>query len=91
MSESARPHRKDLIGIVASKSGDKSIKVVSAFKVRHPIYGKEVNRKTTVHAHDENNECRVGDRVEIMETRPLSRLKRWRVVRILERAPVLGA
>lgn len=90
MSED-RSHRKDLIGVVASRTGDKSIKVVSAYKIRHPLYGKEVNRKTVVHAHDEANECRVGDKVEIMETRPLSRMKRWRVVRVLEKAPILGA
>jgi len=90
MSEE-RSHRKDLIGVVASRTGDKSIKVVSAYKIRHPLYGKEVNRKTVVHAHDEANECRVGDKVEIMETRPISRMKRWRVVKVLEKAPILGA
>lgn len=86
-----RSKRKDLIGIVAGRTGDKSVKVVSAFKIRHPLYGKEVNRKTVVHAHDENNECQPGDKVEIMETRPLSRLKRWRIVRIVEKAPTIGA
>jgi len=86
-----RSKRKDLIGVVASRTGDKSIKVVSAYKIRHPLYGKEVNRKTVVHAHDEQNACNIGDKVEIMETRPLSRLKRWRVVRILEKAPTVGA
>lgn len=86
-----RSTRKDLIGVVTSRTGDKSIKVTSAYKIRHPLYGKEVNRKTVVHAHDEANECQVGDKVEIMETRPLSRLKRWRVVRIVQKAPVIGA
>ena len=86
-----RSKRKDLIGLVTSRTGDKSIKVVSAYKIRHPLYGKEVNRKTVVHAHDEQNSCNIGDKVEIMETRPLSRLKRWRVVRILEKAPIVGA
>lgn len=84
----ARNHRKDLVGVVTSRTGDKSIKVTFAFKVAHPRYTKEVNRKTVVHAHDEKNECALGDKVEIMETRPLSRLKRFRVVRIIEKAPV---
>lgn len=96
MSESSDPtklvrrHRKDLVGVVTSRSGDKSIKVTFSFKVPHPLYSKEIKRKTVVHAHDEGNECNVGDKVEIMETRPLSKLKRWRVVQILERAPLLN-
>ncbi len=91
MSSSARSKRKDLIGFVTSRSGDKSIKVTVPFKVPHPRYQKVINRKTVVHAHDEKNEAKVGDKVEIMESRPISRLKRWRVVRVLERAVVAGA
>lgn len=83
-------HRKDLVGVVTSRTGDKSIKVTFFYKIPHPLYKKEIKRKTVVHAHDEQNECAVGDKVEIMETRPLSKLKRWRVVKILEKAPIVG-
>ncbi|MGE9297126.1 MAG: 30S ribosomal protein S17 [Puniceicoccales bacterium] len=82
--------RKDLVGVVTSRTGDKSIKVTFFYKIPHPLYKKEIKRKTVVHAHDENNECAEGDKVEIMETRPLSKLKRWRVVKILEKAPIVG-
>jgi small subunit ribosomal protein S17 len=87
MSES-RSNRKNLIGFVATRSGDKSVKVNCQFTVLHPVYGKEVKRRTVLHAHDEKNECKVGDKVEIMETRPLSKLKRWRIVRVVEAAKV---
>src|SRR6185312_6283437 len=86
MSSPTRNKRKDLIGFVTSRSGDKSIKVTVPFKVPHPRYEKVINRKTVVHVHDEKNETHVGDKVEIMETRPISRLKRWRVVNVVERA-----
>ena len=82
----ARNTRKTLIGFVTSRSGDKSIKVTIPYKTPHPLYHKVINRKTVVHVHDEKNESKVGDKVEIMETRPLSRLKRWRVVAVVERA-----
>ena len=88
--ENARNSRKSLIGIVTSISGDKSIKVTYNYKIPHPRYRKVINRKTVVHVHDEANDARLGDRVEIMETRPLSRLKRWRLVRVIDRAPVVG-
>lgn len=92
MSETAtRAARKDLVGEVTSRSGDKTIKVTFSYKIPHPLYRKEIKRKTVVHAHDEKNECALGDKVEIMETRPLSKLKRWRVVKILEKAPVFGS
>lgn len=81
-----RNKRKSSIGVVTSRSGDKSVKVTIAYKIPHPLYRKVINRKTVLHAHDEKNETGVGDTVEIMETRPLSRLKRWRVVRIVESA-----
>ena len=88
MSESqTRNNRKELLGVVRSKTGDKSLKVVYEYKVPHPLYKKEIRRKTTVHAHDEDNQAGVGDRVRIMATRPLSKLKRWRVVSIVHRAP----
>jgi small subunit ribosomal protein S17 len=82
----ARNTRKLIVGFVTSRSGDKSVKVTIPYKTPHPLYHKIINRKTVVHAHDEKNEAKVGDKVEIMETRPLSRLKRWRIVRITERA-----
>jgi small subunit ribosomal protein S17 len=84
MSTPARNSRKTLVGFVSSRSGDKSVKVTVPFKVPHPRYQKVINRKTVVHAHDEQNAAKVGDKVEIMETRPISRLKRWRIINILE-------
>ena len=84
-----RNSRKSLIGTVTSRSGDKTIKVTYFYKIPHPLYRKEIKRKTVVHAHDEANDCGLGDRVEIMETRPISKLKRWRVTRVIERAPKL--
>jgi len=86
MSTPARNSRKTLVGNVTSRSGDKSIKVTVPFKVPHPRYQKVINRKTVVHVHDEKNDTKVGDKVEIMETRPISRLKRWRVINVIERA-----
>ena len=83
--------RKTLIGEVISRSGDKSIKVAYYYKIAHPLYKKEVKRKTVVHAHDEKNECNVGDKIEIKETRPISKLKRWRVTNIIQKAPLVGA
>ncbi len=84
MATPARNSRKTLIGFVSSRSGDKSVKVTVPFKVPHPRYQKVINRKTVVHAHDEQNASKVGDKVEIMETRPISRLKRWRIIKIIE-------
>ncbi len=88
--EETRNSRKSLIGTVTSRSGDKTIKVTYFYKIPHPLYRKEIKRKTVVHAHDETNDCGLGDKVEIMETRPLSKLKRWRVTKVLERAPKIG-
>ncbi len=90
MSENTRKSRRSLVGVVTSKSGDKSIKLTYFYKVQHPLYGKEIRRKTVVHVHDENNECGLGDKVEVTETRPVSKLKRFRVVRIIEKAPVVA-
>jgi small subunit ribosomal protein S17 len=78
--------RKVRIGKVVSDKMQKTIVVAVSTKVRHPLYGKTVNRTTKFKAHDENNEARIGDIVKIMETRPLSKEKRWRLVEILERA-----
>lgn len=90
MQTKTRNNRKVITGVVSSRSGDKTVKVTYAYKIPHPRYVKEINRKTVVHAHDEKNECGLGDRVEIMETRPLSKLKRWRITKIIEKAPEIG-
>ena len=87
---SDRMKRKTITGTVTSRSGDKSVKVTYDYKIRHALYKKEIKQKTVVHAHDEANECGVGDRVVIMETRPLSKLKRFRVVEVLQKAPIIG-
>ena len=78
--------RKKRIGRVVSDKMDKTIVVAVETKVRHPLYGKTVNRTTKFKAHDENNEANMNDRVLIMETRPLSKDKRWRLVEIVEKA-----
>ena len=78
--------RKAVIGFVTSKMGDKSVKVTVPYKTPHPLYHKVINRKTVLHVHDEKNEARLGDKIEVMETRPISRLKRWRVIRVVEAA-----
>ena len=83
---SERNLRKTQVGIVSSDKMDKTVVVTIKDKVRHPLYNKIVNRTVKVKAHDENNVCGVGDRVLIMETRPLSKDKRWRVVEIIEKA-----
>ena len=80
--------RKTLIGIVESNKMDKTIVVKVEDSVRHPIYKKTVKRTYKLKAHDEKNECKVGDRVEVMETRPLSKDKRWRLVEIVEKAVI---
>jgi small subunit ribosomal protein S17 len=81
-----RNHRKTRIGRVVSDKMEKTIVVAVEKKVRHPLYGKIVNRTTKFKAHDENNEAKINDRVLIMETRPLSKDKRWRLVEIVEKA-----
>ena len=78
--------RKERTGVVTSNKMDKSITVAIKWKEKHPIYGKFVNKTKKYHAHDEKNECQIGDTVRIMETRPLSKTKRWRLVEIIERA-----
>ena len=81
-----RGYRKTRTGIVVSDKMDKTVVVAVRTKVRHPLYGKMVNKTTKFKAHDENNECGIGDTVRIMETRPLSKDKRWRLVEIVEKA-----
>ena len=76
--------RKERVGVVSSNKGDKTITVAVKYKEKHPIYGKFVNKTKKYHAHDEKNECNVGDTVRLVETRPLSKTKRWRLVEIIE-------
>ena len=78
--------RKERTGVVFSNRMDKSITVAVRWKEKHPIYGKFVNKTKKYHAHDEKNEANVGDTVQIIETRPLSKTKRWRLVQIVEKA-----
>ena len=88
MSENAaeRGRRKVRTGVVVSDKMDKTVVVQIAHAVRHPLYGKIVRRSSKLQAHDEANDARVGDTVRIMETRPLSKTKRWRLVEVIERA-----
>ncbi|NWG03677.1 MAG: 30S ribosomal protein S17 [Syntrophaceae bacterium] len=81
-----RGKRKTLMGVVSSEKMDKTIIVMVNRLVLHPVYKKYIRKKTKVKAHDEKNECHIGDKVLLIETRPLSREKRWRVKEILERA-----
>jgi small subunit ribosomal protein S17 len=81
-----RNSRKTRQGVVVSAAADKTCVVIVEDRKRHPLYGKMITRSTKFHAHDENNECGVGDTVLIMETRPVSKLKRWRLVEIVEKA-----
>ncbi|MBQ3416749.1 MAG: 30S ribosomal protein S17 [Ruminococcus sp.] len=83
---SERNMRKTLVGKVASDKMDKTIVVSIEDSVKHKLYNKVIKRTRRVKAHDENNECKIGDRVKIMETRPLSKDKRWRLVEIVEKA-----
>ncbi|AEH22863.1 30S ribosomal protein S17 [Thermodesulfobacterium geofontis OPF15] len=81
--------RKQFIGTVVSDKMDKTVVVMVETLVKHPLYGKYIKRRKKYMAHDENNECRIGDKVLIEETRPLSRRKRWRVRQILERGKIV--
>ena len=81
-----RALRKVRVGMVVSDKMDKTVVIAIEDNVKHPVYGKIIKRTLKVHAHDENNECGIGDTVEIMETRPLSKTKRWRLVSIIEKA-----
>ncbi len=84
MSEKIRTQ----LGRVVSDKGDKSIVVAIERKVKHPIYGKYITRTTKLHAHDENNECGLGDMVEVRECRPMSKTKSWTLVRVVEKARI---
>ena len=84
--EETRNLRKTRVGRVVSDKMDKTVVVAIEDNVKHPTYGKIIKRTIKLHAHDENNECGTGDTVEVMETRPLSKTKRWRLVQIIEKA-----
>jgi small subunit ribosomal protein S17 len=84
--ETTRQDRRERVGVVVSNKMEKSIIIAVHTKSKHPIYGKFVNKTSKFMAHDEKNECNVGDTVKIMETRPLSKNKNWRLVEIIERA-----
>lgn len=81
-----RTLRKVRVGMVVSDKMDKTVVVAIEDNVKHPVYGKIIKHTLKVHAHDDKNECGVGDKVKIMETRPLSKTKRWRIVEIIEKA-----
>lgn len=83
---SERNYRKTRVGKVVSDKMDKTVVVAVVDSVKHPLYNKVVKRTYKLKAHDENNECQIGDRVKVMETRPLSKDKRWRLVSIIEKA-----
>jgi small subunit ribosomal protein S17 len=80
-----RKRRPTRIGVVSSHKRDKSIRVTVQYSIKHPKYGKYVRHRTSLHAHDERNEAVTGDKVEIMQCRPISKTKTWRLVRVLER------
>ena len=84
--ETTRKTRRERVGVVVSNSMEKSFVIAVKTKMKHPIYGKFVNKTSKFMAHDEENTCNVGDTVKITETRPLSKSKRWRLVEIIERA-----
>lgn len=86
MADLERAQRRERIGLVVSDKMDKSITVAYDRKVKHPIYGKFITKTTKYMAHDENNEAKIGDKVRIMSTRPLSKRKSWRLVSIVEKA-----
>lgn len=81
-----RALRKTRVGMVVSDKMNKTVVIAIEDNVKHPVYGKIIKHTLKVHAHDENNECGVGDKVKIMETRPLSKTKRWRIVEVIEKA-----
>lgn len=84
---SRRKPRLTRVGFVTSAGRDKTIRVTVSYRVRHPKYGKYIRRRIKLHAHDQNNECIVGDKVKLMQCRPISKLKSWRLVEIIDKAP----
>src|ERR671935_1815727 len=90
MAEEERGKRRVAVGVVTSDKMNKTRRVEIPRLVKHPKYGKYIKRRTICHVHDENNESHVGDTVEIMETRPLSKMKNWRLVRVVTKSPQAG-
>jgi small subunit ribosomal protein S17 len=84
--QSERKQRKTVSGIVVSRSGDKSIRVVLNYRIKHPVYGKFINRRTKLGVHDEANQAKVGDVVEVVQCRPMSKTKSWRLVNVVQKA-----
>ena len=83
MVEVLKKKQKSVVGVVSSRSGDKTVKMIYFYKTPHPRYHKEVKMKTVVHVHDEGNILKIGDKIEVRATRPLSKLKRWTLARVL--------
>jgi len=84
--EDKRKRRKTICGTVVSRSGDKSIRVTLNYRIKHPVYGKYMNRRTKLGVHDDKNQAAVGDVVEIVECRPMSKTKSWRLSKIVQKA-----
>lgn len=89
MEAPKRNMRKQRVGVVTSNKMDKSVTISVERRLKHPIYGKFVKKTNKFVAHDENNDCNIGDTIRVMETRPLSKRKRWRLVEIIERAKIV--
>lgn len=81
-----RSFRKTRVGVVVSNKMEKTITVELERKMKHPLYSRVIKRRSKLYAHDEQNECAIGDKVLVMETRPLSKLKRWRLIKVVEKA-----
>ena len=86
MSEETRKTRRTAVGRVVSNKMDKTVTVLLERRVKHPVYGKYITRSSKIHAHDENNQCNIGDTVTVAETRPISRSKSWKLLEIVESA-----
>ena len=84
--EAQRKTRKAVCGVVVSHSGDKSIRIMLNYKMKHPVYGKYINRHTKLGVHDEKNQAAVGDVVEVVQCRPMSKTKSWRLIKVVEKA-----
>ena len=88
-ANAAEKHTPTRVGVVESDKRDKSRKVVMSYRAKHPKYGKYISKRTVLQVHDENNESRLGDKVEMAECRPMSKTKRWTLVRVIEKAQVV--
>jgi small subunit ribosomal protein S17 len=84
--EARRKTKRTVCGVVVSRSGDKSIRIMLSYKIKHPVYGKYINRRTKLGVHDEKNQAAVGDVVEVVQCRPMSKTKSWRLTKIVKKA-----